>query len=215
MPPELLDDVSHYRHGRVPRAVRERQVLALAEELFAERGYEGASMDELARRAGVSKPVIYGLAGSKENLYRRCFERAADELEEAVRAAIAEHPGLADRLEAGTLAFFRFIDDHRGAWAQLLFDPGPGAEHVERIRARQARLVGTLLREAVPHADCKRLEAAASALNGVNEGLASWWRANPEVSAETLTRWALELIVPGLLDLVQAPAPAAGPHPAR
>jgi len=58
--------VEDYAHGRVPRAVRERQLLELAEELFAERGYGGASMEELARRAGVTKPVVYELFGSKE-----------------------------------------------------------------------------------------------------------------------------------------------------
>ena len=50
-----------FEHGRVPRAVRGRQLLELAAELFAERGYGGASMDELARRAGVTKPVVYEL----------------------------------------------------------------------------------------------------------------------------------------------------------
>ena len=58
--------VTDFQHGRVPRAVRERQLLELAEELFAERGYAGTSMDELCRRAGVTKPVVYELFGSKD-----------------------------------------------------------------------------------------------------------------------------------------------------
>ena len=72
--------VEGFQHGRVPRPVRERQLLELAEALFAERGYAGASMDELARRAGVTKPVVYELFGSKDGLFerlRRPLDRSA------------------------------------------------------------------------------------------------------------------------------------------
>ncbi|TMB92351.1 MAG: helix-turn-helix transcriptional regulator [Chloroflexi bacterium] len=84
---DIIAALAAYAHGRVPRAIRERQILALAEDLFAEQGYANASMDELARRAGVSKPVIYALVGSKEQLYRRCVERHSEIL--ATRIATA------------------------------------------------------------------------------------------------------------------------------
>lgn len=70
-------EVEGYARGRVPRDVRERQIVALAEALFLERGYQGASMEELARRAGVSKPIVYDLVGSKEQLFDACVARAA------------------------------------------------------------------------------------------------------------------------------------------
>ena len=69
-------DIAGYRHGQVPRRIREAQVLALAEQLFAERGYQGVTMNELAARAGVTKPVIYALVRSKDELYRRCVSSA-------------------------------------------------------------------------------------------------------------------------------------------
>ena len=72
--------VQDFKHGRVPRPVRERQLLELAEELFAERGYAGASMDELARRAGVTKPVVYELFGSKDGLFGACVDRSIERL---------------------------------------------------------------------------------------------------------------------------------------
>ncbi|HEV7845379.1 MAG TPA: TetR/AcrR family transcriptional regulator [Thermoleophilaceae bacterium] len=75
----------------MPREVRERQLVELAEGLFAERGFAKASMDELARRAGVTKPVIYELFGSKEGLFRACLEglalRLAEQIAEAARGA--------------------------------------------------------------------------------------------------------------------------------
>jgi AcrR family transcriptional regulator len=90
---EAVARIEDFRHGRVPRVVRERQLVELGEELFAERGYAKASMDELARRAGVTKPVIYELFGSKEGLFRACLEglalRLADAIAEAARGADA------------------------------------------------------------------------------------------------------------------------------
>ncbi|HKG35803.1 MAG TPA: TetR/AcrR family transcriptional regulator [Solirubrobacterales bacterium] len=194
-----VEEASRYAHGRVPREVRERQVLEIAEDLFAERGYEGASMDELARRAGVSKPVIYGLVGSKDELYRRSFERAAAELEDSVRAAIAGHEGISERLEAGALAFFTFIAGHRAAWSRLFLEAGgPAVEHVARIRARQAGLVATLVAESAGDDDGRRLGAVSNAVNSGLEGMAAWWREHPDVPPERMTAWALDLFLPGL-----------------
>src|SRR5215212_10680191 len=96
--------IEDFRHGRVPRAVRERQLVELGEELFAERGFAKASMDELARRAGVTKPVIYELFGSKDGLFRACLEglamRLAESIAEAARGADAAAAG-ADAAGAG------------------------------------------------------------------------------------------------------------------
>ena len=80
--------IEDFAHGRVPRAVRERQIVELAEKLFSERGYPGSSMDELARRAGVTKPVVYELFGSKDGLFRACLERSAERLAALVAAAV-------------------------------------------------------------------------------------------------------------------------------
>ena len=82
---EAVARIEDFRHGRVPRAVRQRQLVELGEELFAERGFAKASMDELARRAGVTKPVIYELFGSKEGLFNACLEGLALRLARADR----------------------------------------------------------------------------------------------------------------------------------
>jgi AcrR family transcriptional regulator len=211
--PETGGEVGDFRHGRVPRAVRERQILALAEELFAERGYRGTSMEELARRAGVSKPVIYGLVHSKEELYYRCCQRAADELADAVGRAAAAHVGdLEGMLQAAALAYFHFIDAHRGAFRMLYAEHAGGrhATFIAGVRARQARLLVAILTERAAEAgrpvDRRRLEGAAHALNGGAEALGLWWRDNPDVSAETLSDWLIGVMLPGLQALTEAPA---------
>jgi AcrR family transcriptional regulator len=199
------EEIARYRHGRVPRAVRERQILAIAEELFAERGYEGASMDEVARRAGVTKPVVYGTVGSKEELFRRCFERAGDELAASIGEAAAHHLGdVEGLLRASTLAFLEFIDDHDRAWAMLysLDMGGRAAAHVQEIRLRQARTAAALLAGQTSGIDERRLEVVAFVLNGAVEALGHWRREHPDSAAEDLTDWLVALILPGLRELV-------------
>ena len=205
MQPAAARDLEGHRHGSVPRAVRERQILDLAEELFAEQGYERASMDELARRAGVTKPVIYRLVESKDALFRRCFERSADQLAVSVSAAAARHAGdLRGVLHATAVAFFEFIREHRLAWASLFWLDGGGrtTAHLNDIRARQARFAVAALAERAAEVgtavDLDRLAASAAALNGAYEALAHWWRDNPEVPAERLADWLCDLMLPGL-----------------
>src|SRR5689334_7971485 len=118
----LRAELAEFAHGRVPRELRRRQVLATASELFVERGFAEASMDELARRVGVSKPVIYDLCGSKEALYSEVMAQEAANLARAVEQAVAAEPSpnLERKLHAGALAFFGFAEARRAAWDALL-----------------------------------------------------------------------------------------------
>ncbi len=78
---------------RVPRAVREREMIEVAQRVFAERGYHAASVDAIAEGAGITKPMVYAYFGSKEGLYVACMERARRRLFEAIdEAADADAP---------------------------------------------------------------------------------------------------------------------------
>jgi AcrR family transcriptional regulator len=204
--PAITAEIREHQHGRVPRALRERQILALAEELFAEQGYAGASMDELARRAGVSKPVIYDIAGSKEQLYRRCVSRQSEELAGRIAAAAAAEPDAAGQLHAGILAFFRFVEEHRRVWQALAADVSPFAEEAAHVRQRQTALVVALIAGSAErfgaHLDPHRVEATAYLLNGAIEGLARWWGDRTDLSPEMLADWAVALVLPGIESLV-------------
>ena len=190
--------IEDFQHGRVPRAVRERQVVELAEELFAERGYAGASMDELSRRAGVTKPVIYELFESKEGLFGACVDRAIGRMAESVAAAVRAEAEPEARLRAGALAFLRFAKSNRVAW-DLMTMGGRFAEQARGVRESQARLIHQLMEENASEAtDPRELEAAAFAVNSAFEGLAHWMWRHPEVSLEQLADWAVELLLPGL-----------------
>ena len=194
---EATARIEDFRHGRVPRAVRERQLVELGEELFAERGFAKASMDELARRAGVTKPVIYELFGSKEGLFNACLEglalRLATQIADAARAAADPE----ERLRAGALAFLRFAADNRVAY-ELLYE-GRFSEAAATVRRRQAALILELMRELAPEGvDPRELEVAAHAVNSAYEGVAHWMWDHPEIPLEELADWTVGLLLPGL-----------------
>src|SRR2546426_8290034 len=94
------------------RADRERQMLDMAEEVFAEQGYHKAAMDEIAERCGVSKPMLYEYFGSKEGLMLAVVARNRAELYEVTTAAIKDADGPRDVLWRGMLAYFEFMDSH-------------------------------------------------------------------------------------------------------
>ncbi len=192
--------VTDFPHGRVPRAVRERQLLELAERLFSERGYAGASMDELCRRAGVTKPVVYELFGSKDGLFRRCLEGSAEALAATITAAVRAEPEPEGKLRAGGVAFLRFAADHRMAW-DVLFATGEArfAGEAEAIRRSQATMLRELLAEdAAVDADALQLDAFAHAITGAYEALGHWAAEHPDVPHETLAGWLVSLLAPGL-----------------
>jgi AcrR family transcriptional regulator len=201
--PAIEAEVARHTHGRVPRDLRVRQVLALAEVLFTERGYAAASMDELAKRAGASKPVIYDLVGSKEQVFHAVMQITAEDVFQRVSRAVAAEPDPQQRLYAGALAFFEFVRDRRAAWDHLLSgDDAPVTTAVAEIRRRQTDLVIALLRDGAVSAgyavDETLISAAAHAVNGAFEALAAWWHDHPDRTAEELALFVTTMLAPGL-----------------
>src|SRR5947209_14572895 len=76
------------RGPRLPRPARRRQLLGAAQEVFVAQGYHAAAMDEIAERAGVSKPVLYQHFPGKLELYLALLDESVDALTAAVRAAL-------------------------------------------------------------------------------------------------------------------------------
>jgi AcrR family transcriptional regulator len=191
-------DIADFEHGRVPRAVRERQLLELAEQLFSERGYPGASMEELARRAGVTKPVVYELFGSKDGIFRACIDRAVEQLAASVAGAVRAETDPGARVRAGGLAFLHFAAENRLAW-DLVSMGGQFAEQAANVRHAQAELIHELMLETAPEGvDACELEAVAWAVNAAYEGVAHWMWGHPEVPVEDIADWLVDLLIPGL-----------------
>ncbi|MBX3103939.1 MAG: TetR/AcrR family transcriptional regulator [Cryobacterium sp.] len=88
--------MSSVKAERIPATERREQILEAASRVFGERGYVGATTDQVARAAGISQPYVVRLFGTKENLFIEVFKRAFDKLFEAFRQAIAESKRLGE-----------------------------------------------------------------------------------------------------------------------
>jgi AcrR family transcriptional regulator len=216
------------RQRRLPRAERESDMLAVATRVFAERGYHGASMDEIAEGAQISKPMLYAYFESKEGLFLGCMRRARVQLFEAINAGADAGAAPDEQLWLGILAFFGFVEEQRGSWVVLLGDAAAGAEPFAgrraNVRRDVSRLVGTLLRQAaadegVDPAALEATEPLARALIGAGESLAAWWLENPGVTREGMARLLMNFAWMGFGNLVRGerwegvrPAPSPAPR---
>jgi AcrR family transcriptional regulator len=124
------------RGNRLPRDERRGQLLIVASDVFVDRGYHAAGMDEIAERAGVSKPVLYQHFASKLELYLAVLDRHVDNLVSGVQQALSTTTDNRQRLRAAVQAFFDFIE-HDGQGYRLIFenDNVTEAEVAAQVRA--------------------------------------------------------------------------------
>jgi AcrR family transcriptional regulator len=192
----MLDAVPERR--RISREEREAIMLREAGAVFALRGYTAASMDEIAERVGVSKPMVYSYFGSKEQLYFAYIEDAGRDLVTGIvgaeRAARDQSPE--ERLRAGTRAFFAFVDEHRDGFAVLYSEMaasgGPFRREVNATRRQIADVVGLLFAQVARSAGVDPdgfggIEPLALAYVGAGESLANWWLEHAEDSVDEVT----------------------------
>ncbi|MEK6648792.1 MAG: TetR/AcrR family transcriptional regulator [Actinomycetota bacterium] len=119
--------------ARLPRDERRAQLLNAALEVFTAAGYHSAAMDEIADRAGVSKPVLYQHFPSKLELYLAVLDIHIDSLVFQIQKAIASTPENANRVSATVDAYFNFIDSEGEAF-RLLFESDMSVEPAVRER---------------------------------------------------------------------------------
>ena len=122
---------------RLPRDERRALLLSAALEVFTVSGYHAAAMDEIADRAGVSKPVLYQHFPSKLDLYLALLDVHIDSLVFAIQKAIASNKENKNRVKATVAAYFEFIDDEGGAF-RLLFESDMSTE--PQVRQRLDRM---------------------------------------------------------------------------
>jgi len=117
----------------MPRDVRRAQLLSAALEVFTAAGYHSAAMDEIAERAGVSKPVLYQHFPSKLELYLAVLDTHIDSLVFAIQRAIQSTPDNSERVQATIGAYFDFIEAEGEAF-RLLFESDMSVEPAVRER---------------------------------------------------------------------------------
>jgi AcrR family transcriptional regulator len=184
-------------------AAERREVIErTATELFAERGYHGASMDEIARRSGVSPPVVYDHFESKQQLHKRLLERHFAELRAVWREHMLRDDPPEDRIARGFDAWFAYVQAHPYAWRMLFRDttgdPDVQAIHSEVAARSRALLLPLLAREQgienVRGPADELLDMGWEVLRGVLQGLALWWYEHQHVPRERVVAAAMNAI---------------------
>ena len=156
-----------------------------ASVLFAEHGFDGCSMEDIAKASGITKPMLYAYFDSKEGLFAACAQRAGDQLREQLRA-VSERDDLTPdkQLWEGLQRVFAFVDEHHDAWLLLYPEGGSAggsigsgaaaardamAALLTELFTREARAQG-LSEEALAH-----IEAIAYSFTAAAIGAASHW----------------------------------------
>jgi AcrR family transcriptional regulator len=195
----------HERRRRLPREERARQLLDVAEEVFAERGIQSSSMDDIADRAGITKPILYDHFGSKDRLVAAVILRAGAILSEVVLAEVGASASSEDALARGLRAYFTFIEARRTGLHSLLAEgvvPGSeAAAALEAVRDQQAEMIATLLLEQTDDPNPARAQIYAQIVIGATERLATRPGPDSPPSVDELTRHVMDVIWCGFATL--------------
>lgn len=156
---------------------------------FGRHGFHAASMDEIATRAGVSKPMVYAYLGSKEDLFLACMHREGTRLLEAIVGVVEFDLAPDEQLWRGMRAFFGYVAANRDGWSVLYRHArGPFAAEHARMRARMIEVVTGMLARAVTARDLParpgEVTAFAHALVGAGESLADRLVDHPDTSPD-------------------------------
>jgi len=168
---------------RLTAPERKEVIERAASEVFSERGYHGASIDEIARRSGVSAPVVYDHFTSKQDLHRRLLERHFGELQLLWHDNLRGDGPADARMARAFDAWFAYVQRHPYAW-RMLFRDTTGDPEIEAIHnevvARSRREILPLLADEsgagaiAGSADPIAMEMLFEIVRAVLQGLALW-----------------------------------------
>ena len=162
---------------RLPRAVREQQMIDAAVQIFSVNGYHETSMDAIAAEAQISKPMLYLYYGSKEELFGACLSRELSRFVDAVRADINFTQSPKELLRNAVLSFLHYIDVNRASWMVLYTQATSSQAFAHTVREGRERiidLVARLLRSGTRHPEPDTdFDMMAVALVGAGEAVAT------------------------------------------
>lgn len=184
---------------RMSHEDRGTQLLDVAEELFTTAGYDKVSIEDIAKAAGVTRPVVYQHFGSKEGLFLACAQRAREEFELSIAGAHRTAAGDLERfVELGGDLLFDLLYDEPSKWA-LLFSGAVGesgdlAVRLSALRFSTVEKIGILAGAYAPNLDPEELQAFANAISGISEAFCRWSLHNPEIPRERILGYFRDFI---------------------
>jgi AcrR family transcriptional regulator len=180
----------------MPAPLRREAILAAAEEVFARRGYHGASLDDIAQAAGISKALIYEHFTSKRELHASLVNAHVTEIFRRLEANAETGTSGEERLRGGIDAFLSFVEEHRGAWRALFRDAADPevADIIDGIQTQGTAMIAALITAdpETPGDHPQAIEMHAALLSGGVQSLANWWHDHQEVPRAVLVARAME-----------------------
>lgn len=166
------------RSARLPRSARRSQLLGAAQAVFVAQGYHAAAMDDIAERAGVSKPVLYQHFPGKLDLYLALLDQHCEHLLANVREALASTSDNKLRVAATISAYFDYVEHDSGAF-RLVFESDLTNESAVRERMRRittecAEAICDVIASDTGLSDAESMLLAVG-LSGVAQVTARYW----------------------------------------
>lgn len=184
----------------MPRGEREQSILDAATRIFAERGYAGAAVSDIATAAGVSKPLILNYFTSKDLLFARAVERAGRHISDGIEEAMAVESNPAAAANRTLTSIFGVLAEWPYDWV-LLDDrsapPGAGADAGERVREQIAGYAAAGVAVAAVQMsldDPDDIDLTTEVWMGAVTTIVKWWLRHPEQTAETVAARADRVI---------------------
>jgi len=182
--------------------------------VFAKHGYEGSSVEEIAKRAKVSKPIIYEHFGGKEGLYAVIVDREMDYVVRRITEAISSGSPR-QRVERASLAFLSYVRDHPDGFAVLSQDSPLSSSRgtISSLLNDMAERVGDVFVSALKEAgyDPKAAPIYANALVGMVTFVGTWWTEERKPPVEEVAKHISALAWMGLRHLPKRPTLESGP----
>jgi len=200
--------MSSSKSRRLSGTERRAQLIDVGRSVFAKRGYEATSMEEIADRAKVSKPIVYEHFGGKEGLYAVVVDREMDYVVRRIVEAIASGSPR-ERVERASLAFLTYVKDHPDGFAVLSQD-SPLTSTRGRLSSLLndlAERVGDLFAASFKDAgyDIKAAPIYAHALVGMVTFVGKWWTEERKPAVEEVAKHIGALAWMGLRHLPKRP----------
>ena len=195
--------------GRMTGAQRREQLIGIGRQLFANRGYEATTVEEIASVAGVSKPVVYEHFGGKEGLYAVVVDREIQSLLGAIAGALGSEGGSRALLEKAATALLDYIETSTDGFRILVRDSPPGQQtgNFASLMSDVASQVEHLLAAQFTHRglDPKQAPMYAQMLVGMVALTGQWWLENPKAKKRDVAAALVNLAWNGLTGLESKP----------
>ncbi len=191
------------RQEKMSATARRAQLVEIGRSVFAERGFDGATVEEISERAKVSKPIVYEHFGGKEGLYAVVVDREIERIVARISDVIASGPPR-ERLERAAVEFLRYIDEQPDGFAVLRRD-SPGG--LPTLLTDVAERVGAVFTSEFKRAgyDPKAAPIYAQALVGMVAFVGQWWTKTRSPPVEVVASHVVALAWMGLRHLPAKP----------